>query len=117
MFPAERSDVTIVTFADRNVVVPTRQGMAGVDAILSSQPHGWTKLGEAVAWANEREFDRLIVITDEQSASAVPNPRAPKAYMINVASYKNGVGYRNGWTHIDGFSEKIFDYIREIESM
>ena len=37
-----------------------------------------------------------------------------KGYMINVASYRNGVGYGK-WTHIDGFSESIIDYIREYE--
>jgi len=35
--------------------------------------------------------------------------------MINVASNKNGVGYRKPWTHIDGFSEAIFRYITEVE--
>ena len=34
--------------------------------------------------------------------------------MINVASARNGVGY-GPWTHIDGFSEAIIDYIRVLE--
>jgi len=34
--------------------------------------------------------------------------------MINVASAKNGVGYGK-WTHIDGFSEAVVDYIAELE--
>ena len=36
--------------------------------------------------------------------------------MINVGSYKNGVGYGN-WTHIDGFSEAVIRYIREYEGI
>jgi hypothetical protein len=34
--------------------------------------------------------------------------------MINVATDKNGVGY-GPWTHIDGWSEGVVDYIREFE--
>jgi hypothetical protein len=34
--------------------------------------------------------------------------------MINVASYKNGVGYGK-WTHIDGWSESVIEYIRTLE--
>ena len=56
----------------------------------------------------------MIVLTDEQSHDAVPSP-AGKGYIINVASYKNGVGY-GAWTHIDGFSEAVFDYIKEVET-
>ena len=37
--------------------------------------------------------DRLIVITDEQARTPVPDPVAKRAYMINVASARNGVGY------------------------
>jgi len=32
-----------------------------------------------------------------------------------VASYKNGVGYGK-WTHIDGWSVSVIDYIRTLES-
>ena len=34
--------------------------------------------------------------------------------MINVASYKNGVGYGK-WTHIDGWSDAVIEYIRALE--
>jgi hypothetical protein len=34
---------------------------------------------------------------------------------INVASYKHGVGYGK-WTHIDGWSESVIEYIRTLES-
>ena len=45
---------------------------------------------------------------------ACPRPRAA-GYVINVASYKNGVGYGK-WTHIDGWSESVIEYIRALES-
>jgi 60 kDa SS-A/Ro ribonucleoprotein len=35
--------------------------------------------------------------------------------LVNVASAKNGIGYRNGWNHVDGFSEAVVRYIREME--
>ena len=63
---------------------------------------------------NQKErYDRLIVITDEQAHDTVPAPKG-KGYVINVASYKNGVGYGK-WTHIDGWSESVVEYIRTLE--
>jgi len=52
----------------------------------------------------------LIVITDERAHDTVPAPNG-KGYVINVASYKNGLGYGK-WTHIDGWSESVVEYIR-----
>lgn len=108
-------DRRVFTFSTQVVEVPPRYGMAGVDAIKKSQPHGGTYLGAAVRQANVLPHDRLIVVTDEQSHDAVPEPKAKRAYMINVASNKNGVGY-GAWNRIDGFSEAVLDYIREYEA-
>ena len=108
------ADLRLFTFSDRVVEVPPRRGMAGVDAIKQSQPHQGTRLGEAVKTINAVAHGRLIVITDEQSSDQVPDPMAKRAYMINVASNKNGVGHGK-WTHIDGFSEGVVRYIYEAE--
>jgi 60 kDa SS-A/Ro ribonucleoprotein len=109
-------DRRVFTFSHQVVEVPPRLGMAGVDAILRSQPHGGTRLGAAIAAVNEQvKHDRLIVVTDEQSHDRVGDPVAKRAYMINVASAKNGVGYGR-WTHIDGFSEGVLKFIAEVES-
>jgi hypothetical protein len=35
--------------------------------------------------------------------------------VINVGSYENGVGY-GPWTHIDGFSEAVVQYVQALES-
>ncbi|MCE6959281.1 TROVE domain-containing protein [Cereibacter sphaeroides] len=108
-------DLRVFTFSERTVEVPARRGMAGVDAILRSQPHYGTELGGAVRLANGIPHDRLIVITDEQSRTPVPDPVAKRAYMINVASNAHGVGYGK-WTHIDGFSENVLRFIHEVEA-
>lgn len=105
----------VYTFSNSLVEIPPRKGMAGVDAIVKSQPHGGTNLGAALQELNTRATDRLIVITDEQSHDKVPVPGFERAYMINVASAKNGVGYHNGWVHVDGFSESVLRYIHEYE--
>jgi len=106
-------EVAVYTFSDGLKRVPARRGFALRDAIDQSQAHSGTYLGKAVAELGG-SYERLIVITDEQSHDSVPNPSA-KGYVINVASYKNGVGYGK-WTHIDGWSESVIEYIRHLES-
>jgi 60 kDa SS-A/Ro ribonucleoprotein len=57
----------------------------------------------------------LIIVTDEQSHQSLSNPLpGTKAYVINVASYQNGVGYGK-YNHIDGWSESVIEYILAIE--
>jgi uncharacterized protein with von Willebrand factor type A (vWA) domain len=108
-------EVRVFTFANAVVEVPPRRGMAGVDAVKRSQSWGGTELGKAVRHVNRLPHDRLIVITDEQSHDAVPEPTARHAYMVNVASYRNGVGYGR-WTRVDGFSEAVLRFIAAHEA-
>lgn len=104
-------EVRVMTFSNTLCEVAPRRGFALRDAIVGSQPHGGTNLGGALAAING--YDRLIVITDEQTSGAVPDPSG-KGYMINVASARNGVGY-GPWLHLDGFSEAVIRYIMEYE--
>jgi hypothetical protein len=105
----------IVAFSNTVAVVPPRRGFALADAIKTAVASNGTLLGRAVASVSGK-YDRLIVITDEESQDPVGNPdKGRHAYMVNVASGKHGVGY-GPWTHIDGFSEAILDFIYEIES-
>ena len=107
-------EVAVFSFSDELVEVPARRGFALRDAIDASQRHSSTQLGKAVAGLNRQEkYDRLIVITDEQAEDTLSAPRG-MGYVINVASYKNGVGYGK-WTHIDGWSEAVVEYIRLLE--
>jgi 60 kDa SS-A/Ro ribonucleoprotein len=104
--------VSIYTFSDEAKLVPPRRGFALRDAMEASQPHSGTFLGKALD-AVSAPYDRIIVITDEQSHDRIAAPRA-RGYVINVASARNGVGY-GPWVHIDGWSEAVLEYIREAE--
>jgi 60 kDa SS-A/Ro ribonucleoprotein len=109
--------VTIYTFSEFARRIPPRRGMALRDVLDHSQPHSATYLGAALKRIEDevREgWDRLVVITDEQSHDTVHAPTR-KGYVINVASNRNGVGYGE-WTHIDGWSEAVIEYIAELEA-
>ena len=108
--------VSVYTFSDSVKRIPSRRGFALRDAMEASLPHGGTQLGAALEaiWSElGQKFDRIVVVTDEQSHDRVPAPKG-KGYIINVASAKNGVGY-GSWAHIDGWSEAVIEYIRELE--
>lgn len=115
-------DVRVFTFSNPDRMgkvvneAPHRLGMAGVDAIRNNQDRSGTMLGQAIQEMNAIPADRLIVITDEQSRDRVPDPIHQHAYMINVASNQNGVGYGK-WTHIDGFSESVLRFIMQSENV
>lgn len=119
LFPGEKR---ILSFSDELVEVPARNGMAGIDAVHHSQRHGGTWLGSALGIVSRGflsfgpfgPFDRLVVITDEQSHDRVDLPGGVKGYMVNIASNRNGVGYGD-WVRIDGFSEGVLTFMREYE--
>lgn len=107
-------DARVFSFSSYLVEVPARQGMALIDAIRTSQPNRATNLAEAVSRVDDGS--RLIVITDEQATHSPPaNPKG-RGYMINVANYRNGVGY-GPWVHVDGFSEQVIRFIQETEAI
>ena len=113
-------EFSIATFSDTCIELPPRRGFALRDAIVGSQAHSGTYLKRALRQLHDkaawRELDRLIVITDEQSHDGILQAWTPRAYAVNVAPYKHGVSYGNGWTHVDGWSERIVDYIAAVEA-
>jgi 60 kDa SS-A/Ro ribonucleoprotein len=112
-------DFCIATFSDACVELPPRRGFALRDAIVGSQAHSGTYLKRALENLREkrewRELSRIIVITDEQSHDGILDAWTPRAYVVNVAPYKYGISYGRGWTHVDGWSERILDYIAAVE--
>ena len=121
--------VNVYAFNEKAYEVPPRRGFALRDALAATKSN-WSRGGLAVAAANRDGYDRIIVLTDGQwhysdtatvqgygegdPRTVAPAPLTSKAYMINVASYKNGVGYGK-WMNIDGWSDSVVDYIRALE--
>jgi len=109
-------NVEIYTFSNKEVLIPARHGFGLRDAIINSQSHSGTRLAESLTNINNKtSYDRIIVFTDEQTHDGIVNPQKDsKGYLINIASYQNGVGYGK-WTHLDGFSEQVLRFIEEFE--
>lgn len=123
-------DVDIYAFNKQSYSIPPRSGFALRDALAKTQD-GYSCGGLAVAEANKNGYDRIIVLTDGEwhsspnqsdrgwtqgsSENMCAKPLTDKAYMINIANTKNGVGYRQ-WVHIDGFSEAVITYIQALEA-
>lgn len=107
--------------------LPARRGFALVDAVRAADRKiggGGIFLVQCMEFINKKEhgkqFDRVIVLTDEQDCDLKLKPASAQKlgthnYVVNVAPYQYGVSYGNGWTHIDGWSERILDYIAEAE--
>ena len=108
-------------------LVPPRQGLALRDAIVGMKEQlggGGIFLKPCLDFiqAKEKTAHRIVVITDEQDC-AVDKRHSPLLaapfgrynYLLNVASYRNGIGY-GPWCHIDGFSEQVLRFIAEHEA-
>ncbi len=107
--------VRVFTFSDRTIEVAPRRGFALFSAVKEVVNPVGTLLGAAVRHVYKEfpECDRIIVITDEQSADRPPHPQG-RGYIVNVGTYKQGISY-GPWVSIDGWSEAILDYIQEFE--
>jgi hypothetical protein len=103
--------------------VAARRGMSLVDAVYGMcQPLGgggiFLKQVMDYVIDKEKTADNVIVITDEQDCDIKGSPSEAKLFdganhfMINVSNDKNGIGYGK-WTHIDGWSEAVVNYIKK----
>jgi len=108
-------NVLVVVFSNNAYEVPPRRGFALKDAINQKAEFGGTYTQRGIDLAAEKGYDRLIIITDEQSHQSIRNPlKGTVAYVINIAPYKNGIGYGE-FVHIDGWSEHVIDFIQMYE--
>lgn len=109
-------DARVFSFSQRLVEVPPRSGFALHDALNFSQPHVGTYLGGALtAMTQAGTYDRIIVLTDEQSRDTIPQIDG-NVYIINVASNQNGVASQGKVERINGWSEAVFDFIQRSET-
>lgn len=112
----------------RTMLMPARRGMGMHDTINTAYKGmggGGIFLVQALNAGREivgRDVDRVIVLTDEQDCDRQLKPGKAKPfgrfnYLINISNEKNGVGYGEQWTaHIDGWSERVFDFITACEA-
>ena len=111
--------IRVFTFSSIVVEVANLRGLGLLESIKLSQPHHSTLLGSAVDKLMRLNStpDRLICITDEQSEDGIGRLKpSVRGYLVNVAPYKPGLETSGGWTRINGFSERILDWIRFEES-
>lgn len=95
--------------------VPARRGFALRDALDTATPWWGTNTEDGKQFCDALGYDRLIVLTDEQSHQALSAPKG-KGYVINIASNERGIGYGK-WVHIDGWSEGVVRYIQSLENI
>jgi len=108
-------NIRIFSFSGMAKEIPARHGFALKEAIDMSQIHGSTCLGKAIKDTVYVNADRIIVISDEQSHDDITSSIPSKAYMLNVGTDKNGVGYGK-WINISGWSESVIDFILMLET-
>lgn len=107
-------DVDVYAFSDWVAKIPPRRGFGLRDVIREAGRFWGTYTENAKQFADAEGYDRIIIVTDEQSHQTLSDPHG-KGYVVNVASAKNGIGY-GAWTHIDGWSENVVRYILEAEA-
>lgn len=106
-------EVTVFVFHSQVGVVPSRRGFALADAIPN--PAGGTDTQLAAICAIKAGAKRIIIITDEQSATALPAlPVGVQGYVMNVATYRHSIAWGR-WIGINGFSEGVLDFIYAAE--
>lgn len=108
-------DVVVIGFGTHADILPSRRGFALADAYRRG-PGGGTNTENAKRLADAQGYDRIVILTDEQSHQMISDPAgAATGYVVNLSSYQNGIGYGR-WTHIDGWSEAVVRYIQETEN-
>jgi 60 kDa SS-A/Ro ribonucleoprotein len=110
----------------KTALVRSHRGFALRDEIIATALRlggGGIFLKQAMDYtlAEEKNAERVIVITDEQDTDHKANPQTAnnwgrKNYIVNISVNKNGVAFSK-FHHVNGFSEAIFDYIAANERL
>lgn len=126
------SDVAFVVTGNRSLQVnSTLRGLDAAEKLYDSREatqagHGGIYLHDCMNWCkqtfSDREFERVIVITDEQDCGGISKSpaNAPTLgkynYLINVGAYSAGIAH-DKWLTISGFSDAVFDYMLAVEEL
>jgi 60 kDa SS-A/Ro ribonucleoprotein len=101
--------------------VPARRGMALADVISKAiMPRGGTPTYAAGRWCRENwKVDRFILLTDGQATDhGVLYPVGRKTnYVVQIAPHKLGVAAKGGYVEVNGFSERVVDFIAAHEDL
>lgn len=111
----EITDARVFTFSNQVVEVQNLRGIALAQAIGMSQVHSGTQLAAALRAivSHFANVERVIVVTDEQTHDGnVQLPAGVRGYLINVAPYKPALDVSGGWVRINGWSERVIDWMR-----
>ncbi len=92
------------------------KGLGLIDAVK----HGMQTLGgstnTAAALTHLEKLcpsvDRVILLTDEQASDGIHRLWTKRGYIINVAPYAPGLETNGQWVRINGWSERIIDWIK-----
>lgn len=107
----------VFTYSTSICEVPGLRGMGLVEVIKTSVGGG-TNTAAALACVRQTcpELQRVILLTDEQSHDGIIPNWARYGYLINVAPYKPGLETnRHGWARINGWSDRIVDWMQRHE--
>lgn len=110
-------DVVIIVFGSSAKLVSGELRGFALARALARGPGGGTNTEKAKGLADREGYDRIIIITDEQSHQAISAPGGRgRGYVVNVAPYEHGIGY-GAWTHVDGWSEAALSYVAATEDL
>lgn len=103
----------VFTYSDTLIEIGNLKGLGLIERI-GKQVHGGTQTEAAIKLVNQLcpGVDRMILLTDEQAHDGLCTSIAPKAYVINVAPYKPGLELGGSWVRINGFSERVVEWIQ-----
>jgi len=108
----------VVTFSSVAVhVTPLPRGATLAQAIIASQPHGGTNLHGALtatrAYFSGAQFDRVVILTDEQAQDSATEAVQVPTFVINLASYQRGIAWQGKVTRINGWSGGVVRWLAE----
>lgn len=119
LFQAVCEKYDIYTFSDKTMHLNNpRRGLQLVKEISESQLHRSTQLFSALGHVQAHARGtptRVVVITDEQAHDSpygkLPMQFAKKGYVVNVAPYEPSLDIDRNWTRVNGWSERLVDWI------